>query len=118
IGRDALRHVSRIEPSRPSGRCVETPTGLVSPKQIASRAREDLSDGMYRRCFDIRFARARERLNEPQPFDAIVVLVPIEMLADENACLPSQVRRSQESHQGYGGTRDEDELTDAAPIAA
>src|SRR5690606_31679780 len=117
-GRDALRDLRRIEPSRPGGRRIEVPTRLVPPKQVTSRAREDLCNRVYRRFLDIRFVRARERLDKAQPFDAIVVLVPVEMLVDEDARLPSQVRGGQNSRQGYCRTRNEDELTHRSPIAA
>src|SRR5690606_28596672 len=107
-----------VELHGPCGCRDEVAAGVISQEQHASWTRKDLRNRTHRRAPHVLLLRRGQRLDEPQPFDAIVVLVPVEMLADEYGGMASQGSRSEQSGQSDGGAGKEHELSDAAPGTA
>src|SRR5690606_28206329 len=115
---NSLRDRQCVERLRPRGAQHETMLAIFSQKQHAARAIEDLRDRTDRRAAHIRLFHRGKRLNETQPLEAVVVLVTVEVLADEDSCTSAKccrlyqprindLRRSKEYH-----------LADSSPFAA
>jgi hypothetical protein len=92
---------------------------LGAQEQHAARAVDHLghrAHGVLARVHAL--LRRRQRLDEAQPLDAVVVLVAIEVLVDEHPQPAPQVAGRQQHHQHRGRPGDEHQLRDLAPGAA
>ena len=114
------RAASQVELVRWPGRGMcECLTVLRPQIQDTGRTVDDLSHRTKGILARVRaFEGHRERLHETQPLEAIVILVAIEMLAQEYLQSTAQGARPHDRKQHHCGSGNEHELRDTSPSTA